>query len=59
MVTITKKQIEEYYEKEWKDIFSSKSIELLIEATDKAFQLGKVIPFKEKEPPRLQNLGQI
>ncbi len=62
MATINRKQIENYYESEWNELTSSKTINLLIELTCKAYHLNQpAIPgfVKEKEPPKPQNLGQV
>ena len=62
MVNINRKQIENYYELEWSELASPKTVNLLIELTCKAYHLNQptVSGFgKEKEPPKPQNLGQI
>ena len=62
MATVTRKQIENYYESEWHDFVSLKTINLLIELTCKAYHLNQpLVPdfVKEKELPKPQNLGQI
>ena len=59
---MNRKLIEDYYEKEWSQIVSSKTIYTLIELTCQAYQLNQP-PIsnyiKEKELPRPQDLGQI
>ena len=62
MSTINRKQIEDYYEKEWDGLVSSKTQTLLIELTCQAYKLNQPqIPgfVKEKEPPKPQDLGKI
>ena len=62
MSNINKKQIEEYYNKEWSELISPKAIDFIIELTCKEFKLNK--PFNVnfiniKNIPELQNLGVI
>ena len=62
MITINRKKIEEYYESEWQDVISSKTLNCLIELTCQAYQLNQSVSpshtiFREKLRP--QALGQI
>lgn len=62
MATITRKQIENYYEGEWREVISPKTLNLLIELTCQAYKLNHPATptfVKEKEPPKPQNLGHI
>ena len=63
MATLTRKQIENYYEEEWSQIASGKTINLLIELTCQSYyqpnQSHKLAFIRQKEPQKLQNLGQI
>ncbi|MBI3590280.1 MAG: hypothetical protein HY094_02740 [Candidatus Melainabacteria bacterium] len=60
---INRKQIENYYEEEWSQIASEKTIDLLVELTcQSCYQLNqthKLAFIRQKEIPKLQNLGQI
>lgn len=63
MATITRKQIENYYEKEWSGVLSAKTVNLLIELTCQSCNRSnhsQVQAFvKNKELPKAQALGQI
>ena len=61
-MSITKKQIEIFYEEEWADVLSIKSINLLVELTWKTYQLNQsTMPgyVKEKGITKPLDLGQI
>ena len=62
MISVSRKQVENYYEKEWTDILSASTIKVLIELTCQSFNLNKpqVLEFNREKPiPALQNLGKI
>ena len=59
METLTRKQIEDYYAENWKDVFSSKALAFFIETTCKEYinhRLQSVNYFENKKD--LVNLGQ-
>lgn len=60
MVTVSRKQIENYYSEEWSHIVSMKTIDLLIELTCQAYHLNQPQASAfVKETPKPQNLGQV
>lgn len=62
MISINRKIIEEYYNKEWQELISTESIKLLVELTCKSFNLNQSPKFSFytlQEPPKIQALGQI
>lgn len=62
MVYINRKQIDSYYENEWADVVSKKTLDLLIELTCKAYRLNlQAVPpyISEKELIEKQDLGKI
>lgn len=62
MAAINRKQIEDYYEIEWKEIVSQKTINLLIELTCQSYKLNKPQTpnfLRQNEPKRPHNLGQV
>lgn len=62
MVTIARKQIEDYYDQEWSEVVSSKTLDLLIELTCQSYHLNKpIIPdfVKKNEVHKPQDLGKI
>jgi len=62
MVIPNRKIIEEFYEKEWREVISNKACNLLIELTCQAYQLNRPpIPqfVKEDKLSKPQDLGQI
>ena len=62
MPTINRKTIEQYYEDEWSSLISSKTLNLLVELTCKAYHLNQPQPvtyMKQRPLEPLQNLGQI
>ena len=61
MLTISKKEIENYYEKEWSDFISETTIHYLIDTTCKKYKLNQqqVLDFVRKDGPKPQDLGQI
>ena len=59
---MTRKQIEDYYNVEWKENVSSETLSLLVELTCKEYKLHKPeVPDLNKNitPQRPHNLGQI
>jgi hypothetical protein len=62
MVYINRKQIDNYYEKEWADVVSKKTLDLLVELTCKAYHLNLPLApgyISEKELIERQDLGKI
>ena len=62
MSTINRKVVEDYYESEWANLITSKTLDLLVELTCKAYHLNQpqsINYMREKEIPRLNRLGQI
>ena len=63
MPTLTRKQIENYYEKEWSPVLSAKTVNLLIELTCQSCNKSKFSQVKvfitNKQQPIVQALGQI
>ena len=59
---VNRKEIENYYDQEWSDLVSNKTVSLLVELTCQAYKLNQTQALgfiKEKEAPKPQNLGQI
>jgi len=62
MVLINRKDIEDYYEKEWSNIVSPKTLELLIELTCRSYQLhSPPTPsfIKQDKQQKSSDLGKI
>lgn len=62
MFNITRKKIEEYFSNEWQNVVSSKSLNLLIELTCKAYKLNQpknINSIRIQQIPAVQNLGVI
>lgn len=62
MVYVNRKQVDEYYEKEWAEFVSKKTLDLLTELACKAYHLNlPVVPsyISEKELIERQDLGKI
>ncbi len=62
MASFTRKQIENYYEIDWSQCFSQKSLDLLIELTCQSLKLNQTpIAHLKIEKPLVQthNLGHI
>lgn len=62
MIPINRKLIEDYFDKEWGELFSHKALNLLIELTCQAYHLNQpIMPgnMKPKELPKIQKLGEL
>ena len=62
MAIVTRKQIENYYEQEWSEFVSTKSVDLLVDLTCQSYQLNQPQTpgfIKQREAPKPQDLGQI
>ncbi|OGI18664.1 MAG: hypothetical protein A3B68_01425 [Candidatus Melainabacteria bacterium RIFCSPHIGHO2_02_FULL_34_12] len=61
-MSINRKQIEDFYNYEWKDYVSFETLTSLIELTCKTYHLNQpAVPdfIKEKESAKFHDLGQI
>lgn len=61
MVTISRKEIENFYEQEWAKVISLKAINVLVEVTCQSYHLNQpeVFGYIKEEIPKPQDLGQI
>ena len=62
MLTLNRKSIEDYYEKEWADVVSTNTLNILIEITCREYHLNKPqMPefLNIYEKPKLKKLGEI
>ncbi len=62
MATYNRNQIENYYEIDWGQFFSQKSLAVLIELTCQSYKLNQIPTItiiKEKELVKTNNLGHI
>lgn len=62
MKTVNRKSIEEFYEKEWSSLISSKTIKALIELTCKAYQLNqplKSVQIQNNDHSKPFDLGRV
>lgn len=59
MSTVNRKNIEDYYQREWSNL-SPKSLEILIELTCKAYKLNLGTDLSSSaNKPKPHNLGQV
>ncbi len=62
MATMTRKQVENYYEKEWSNFLSSGTVSLLVELTCQSYHLNQPqaqLFVRHREIPKPQALGKI
>ena len=62
MLTVNRKLIEDYYEKEWSGILSKDTIEQLIEFTCQNYHLNlQIVPdfVRANEPKKPKKIGQL
>lgn len=62
MISVNRKLIEDYFQSEWKESVSDKTLDFLIELTCQSYKLNQPqVPnfLINQEPPKPQDLGKI